>query len=122
MTDANEAGVIADLFDAEKATEPKKPQKRAPFPKPPPASASPIFVARFADGVETRVSIYSALDPLDVERGITIAKAAYSSRTRTPMAAAPAFLEAHFDDRDGVLLASYTAEQLNGGKKKEGAV
>lgn len=88
-------------------------------PKPPPASAGPIFIARFADGVTTRMSIYSGLDPLDLERGIAVSRAAYSSRTRTPMAAAPLIVQAHFEDGDGAVLASYTAEQLDGSNKKK---
>ena len=84
-----------------------------PVPKPPPASAGPVFIATFADGTETRMSVYSELDPLDLERAIVISKAAYSSRTSTPMAAiAVPIVAARFQTTDGVLLASYDVEQL----------
>jgi hypothetical protein len=89
-------------------------------PKPPPASGGPVFVAKFADGTVTKMSIYSGLEPLDLGRGIKVARAAYGSRTGTPMSAITVpIVEARFETSDGVLLASYTAEQLNGGNKKE---
>jgi hypothetical protein len=110
----------------------KKQRKRAPddppskpvipVPKPPPASAGPIFIARFADGKETRMTVYSGLDPLDLGRGIAVSKAAYSCRVGVPMSAiAVPIIEARFETKDGVLLAAYTAEQLESGSKKEDA-
>ena len=38
-----------------------------PVPKPPPASSGPVFVATFADGTETRMSIYSGTRPARLE-------------------------------------------------------
>jgi hypothetical protein len=94
------------------------PKPIIPVPKPPPASGGPIFIATFADRVTTKMSIYSALEPLDLERGITIVKAAYSSRTGTPMSAITVpIVEARFETSDGVLLASYDAEQLEGRRR-----
>jgi hypothetical protein len=67
------------------------------------------------------MSVYSGLDPLDVERGIAISRAAYSCRGGAPMSAITVpIVEARFETNGGVLLASYDAEQLAGGNKKEG--
>jgi hypothetical protein len=105
---------------------PKKPRKRAPFsvaapvlpvPRPPPASEGPVFAAKFGDGTRTRMSIYSGLEPLDLERAIKVSQAAWSSRAQKPMADAPPIIEAHFETRDGVLLASYDDEQIKGADK-----
>jgi hypothetical protein len=91
-----------------------------PVPKPPPASAGPVFVARFADGKETRMSIYSGLKPLDLGRAIAVSKAAYSCRVGAPTSAiAVPIIEARFETKDGGLLASYGAEELEGGNKRE---
>jgi hypothetical protein len=44
--------------------------------------SSPTFVAKFADGVVTRMTCYPKDAPLDVERGIKLSRAAYESRTK----------------------------------------
>jgi len=75
-------------------------------------SASPIFVATFADKVCTRMSIYCTPDDLDLERGKTLARYAYESRTRNP---APAFAKAQFQSVDGEVLKMYSAIELNEG-------
>ena len=41
------------------------------------SSASPTFVATFADGEVTQMTTYTALDELDVTRGVRLARAAY---------------------------------------------
>lgn len=43
---------------------------------------SPTFVARFADGVVTRMSCFCELDQYDLARGIKLSQAAYTSRTK----------------------------------------
>ena len=73
-------------------------------------STSPIFVATFADKVRTRMSIYCTPDDLDLERGKTLARYAYESRTGKP---APSFTKAHFEDTNGKVLMSYSAIELN---------
>jgi len=73
-------------------------------------STSPIFVATFADKVCTRMSINCTPDELDVERGKTLARYAYESRTGKPV---PAFTKAHFEDTNGKVLMSYSAIELN---------
>ena len=73
-------------------------------------STSPIFVATFADKVCTRMSIYCTPGDLDLERGKTLARYAYESRTRKP---APSFTKAHFEDTNGKVLMSYSAIELN---------
>lgn len=72
----------------------------------------PTFVARFADGEITRMSIFSSLEALDWERGLRLSQAAYESRWWTrvrvhgvpPLSALPPIVSAHFE-RDGVVLA-----------------
>ena len=65
---------------------------------------SPTFIARFADGIETRMTVATRLDALNVRRGVKLARAAYWSRTkRVP----PAITEARFEN--GKILATYRA-------------
>jgi hypothetical protein len=74
-------------------------------------STGPTFVATFADGAGTRMSVYAenATKP-DLERGKTLARHAYTSRTgKQP----PAFVKAHFEQADGTVLVSYSALELN---------
>jgi hypothetical protein len=71
--------------------------------------SSPIFVATFADEVCTRMSI-NCPDGLDLERGRTLARYAYESRTGKPAAS---FTKAHFEDTDGKVLMAYSAIELN---------
>jgi hypothetical protein len=80
-------------------------------------SHSPIFVGTFADGVKTQMTTWH--DPtaksLDLGRAIRLSKAAYGSRTKKQP---PPLSEGHFE-RDGVVLQTYTADELNvadGGK------
>src|SRR5437868_1621694 len=54
---------------------------------------SPTFVARFADGIMTRMTCNSEDLHLDLGRGIKLSQAAYESRTgKSP----PAIVEARF--------------------------
>jgi hypothetical protein len=72
------------------------------------AQSSPTFVAKFADGVTTRMTTFTPRDKLNVWRGVRLAHAAYRSRTkREPVP----IVEAHFE-RNGAVLAEYRAEQL----------
>ena len=74
-------------------------------------STGPTFVATFADGAVTRMSVYAedATAP-DLERAKTLARYAYRSRTgKRP----PAFIKAHFEQVDGTVLVSYSAIELN---------
>jgi hypothetical protein len=82
-------------------------------PKPTKSKASPILVAKFDDGVQVRLSIYCDIDRLDLPRGIAVARAAHSSRVKTPMPLdATCMTEARFETADGATLATYTAEDL----------
>jgi hypothetical protein len=54
---------------------------------------SPTFVAKFADGVVTRMSCHCSPDQLDLQRGIKLSEAAYTSRTRK---SPPAIAESRF--------------------------
>ena len=73
-----------------------------------PLFGSPTFVATFADGVVTRMTVFTTPDYLDVERGKKLARYAYESRTKkTP----PAFLKAHFEQA-GVVFRVYGAVEL----------
>jgi hypothetical protein len=73
-------------------------------------STGPTFVATFADGAVTRMSVYAedATKP-DLERGKKLARYAYESRTgRKPSA----FTKAHFEKEDGTILVSYSSIEL----------
>jgi len=47
-------------------------------------SRSPVFVAHFADGETTRMTVCTTLDKLDVGCGVRLSRHAYSSRTGLP--------------------------------------
>lgn len=72
-------------------------------------STSPTFVATFADGEVTRMSVFTSREKLDVGRGVRLARAAYESRMKR---AAPPIVEARFE-RNGEILEHYTREQLD---------
>jgi hypothetical protein len=75
----------------------------------------PTFVAKFADGQVTRMSIWTTLDNLDYERGVRMSQAAYESRMRQKHGPRKRFatpiVSAHFE-QDGETLATYGQEQL----------
>jgi hypothetical protein len=75
-------------------------------------SASPIFVAFFADGQTTRLSTCCTKARLDLARGVKLARHAYRSRTgKSP----PAISKAHFvDPFSGKMLKEYDAAQIVG--------
>jgi hypothetical protein len=78
-------------------------------------TTSPTFVATFADGETTRMTVFTAPDVLDVERGKKLARYAYESRAGKP---APTFEKAHFE-KDGVMLKAYSAIELTDDDIKE---
>ena len=63
----------------------------------------PTFVAEFADGTTTRMSVFTSLTKLDWDRGERLSIAAYQSRWRTHEVP-PAIISARFE-QDGVVLA-----------------
>ena len=72
-------------------------------------SASPTFVAIFADNETTRMTVFQSGKTLNLVRGVRLARAAYESRTKkTP----PPIVGAHYE-RDGEVLESYEREQLD---------
>jgi len=73
-----------------------------------PLFGSPTFVATFADGEVTRMTVFCTPDDVDVERGKKLARYAYESRTKKPP---PAFLKAHFEQA-GVVFRAYSAVEL----------
>lgn len=109
-----------------RVTKPKAPKKKD--------RVGPTFVAQFADGQVTRMSTWTSLEKLDVERGCRLSRMAWESRRRclpifrNPMMGAltqcgaaidvirerwltrehvpPAILSAHFE-QDGRVLAAY---------------
>ena len=128
-TDAMLASALALVKAAGyRVTKPKAPKKKD--------RVGPTFVAQFADGQVTRMSTWTTLEKLDVERGKRLAQAAWSNRARTrprPFSEAlillqsnpmmnqdrladyvarkldltpPAILSAHFE-QDGRVLAAY---------------
>jgi hypothetical protein len=75
---------------------------------------SPTFVATFVDGVVTRMTVFTAIDKLDLERGKKLARLAYEQRTRKT---APAFEKAHFELNEEIL-ETYTVLMLHDGAKE----
>jgi hypothetical protein len=72
-------------------------------------TASPTFVAIFADGEVTRMTTFQPDKDLNLARGARLACAAYESRKKkTP----PPLVRAHYE-RDGEVLESYGREQLD---------
>jgi hypothetical protein len=65
----------------------------------------PTFVATFGDGEVTRMTTFTSLTDLDVERGMRLSEAAYCSRKRTEIV--PPITKAHFE-QDGKTLAYYS--------------
>ena len=72
-------------------------------------SASPTFVAIFADNETTRMTVFQSGKTLNLVRGVRLARAAYESRTKK---APPPIVEAHYEREDEVL-ESYEREQLD---------
>jgi hypothetical protein len=73
-------------------------------------SHSPVFVATFSDGTQTRMTVWH--DPehkgLNLDRGIRLAQHAYRSRMKQE----PPLIIAGRFERDGEILASYTASEV----------
>jgi hypothetical protein len=75
-------------------------------------SSSPTFVAHFADGEVTRMTTHTPLTPLNVARGVKLARHAYRSRKKLePTAPTSEIVEARFE-QDGSTLATYDAATL----------
>jgi hypothetical protein len=68
----------------------------------------PTFVCDFADGEQTRMTVYCGKG-LDVARGVRLARYAYESRKRR---APPVILGATFVSSAGLTLMSYAADEL----------
>jgi len=70
----------------------------------------PTFVARFADGEVTRMSVFTSLAKLDYDRAARLSCAAYESRARRKAtgtnAVLPPIVAAHFE-QDGNIIARY---------------
>jgi hypothetical protein len=77
----------------------------------------PSFIAKFADGTTTRMSVFTSLKKLDWDRGARLSQAAWETRWRTRerkqqrpywtlfvAPVPPAIVAAHFE-QDGVVLA-----------------
>jgi hypothetical protein len=93
-------------------------------PKPKPrrnGHVGPTFVAKFADGAVTRMSVHTSLEKLDWDRGVHLSQAAWQSRWRRQHArylkqignprtvvapVPPAIVAAHFEQY-GKVLARY---------------
>jgi hypothetical protein len=79
-------------------------------------TSSPTFIVRFADDHETRMTVYHDVEhkTLDLKRGVTLARYAYTSRTkRKPRAIVSATFVLRGENGTGdTLLAEYTADQI----------
>jgi hypothetical protein len=79
----------------------------------------PTFVAEFADGTTTRMSVFTSLKKLDWDRGVRVSNAAWRSRWRTrqrihtpyPIVepVPPAIIAARFE-QNGIVLARRPAD------------
>lgn len=69
---------------------------------------SPIFVAEFTGGEETRMTVFTSLKKLDVERAVRLARHAFRSRMKQEP---PPILKAHFAS-GGRILQTYSAVDL----------
>jgi hypothetical protein len=73
-------------------------------------STSPVFVATFADGEITRMSVrQGGRKTPDLARGVRLAQAAYVSRMKREP---PTITEGQFVDVSGDVLAEYDAAQI----------
>jgi hypothetical protein len=72
-------------------------------------NSSRVFVAHFADGQRTRMTVHTSLARLDVGRGVRLAQHAYRSRTGQEP---PPLESAHFESCEGQVLKSYSAGAL----------
>jgi hypothetical protein len=76
----------------------------------PPMSSSPTFVAKFADGVVTRMTCHCEPDQLDVQRGIKLSRFAYETRTKKPP---PLIVEGRFvEPFTDTVIKAYAAAEL----------
>jgi hypothetical protein len=70
---------------------------------------SPCFIARFADGQTTRMTVHTSLAKLDVGRGVRLAQHAYRSRMKQEP---PAITSARFESVEGKVLEEYDALEI----------
>jgi hypothetical protein len=70
---------------------------------------SPSFIACFADGQTTRMTVHTSLAKLDVGRGVRLAQHAYRSRMKQEP---PAITSARFEDIKGKVLEEYDALEI----------
>lgn len=73
---------------------------------------SPTFIARFADGIQTRMTVWhdvGRVNFFDLARGVKLARHAY--RQRTGEEPVP-IIAAHFESREGKTLRKYNTAQL----------
>jgi hypothetical protein len=75
---------------------------------------APTFVARFSDGIVTKMTCYCAHGNLDLRRGIVLSRAAYESRTKGKKP--PPIAKAHFQTLDGVVLREYDDKAIADGE------
>jgi hypothetical protein len=71
---------------------------------------SPVFIATFNDGTQTRMTVWHHPEhkALNLDRGIRLAQHAYRSRKGQE----PPLIVAGRFERDGEILASYTASEV----------
>jgi hypothetical protein len=71
---------------------------------------SPTFVARFSDGITTRMTCHCAPDQFDLQRGIKLSRAAYASRTKKEP---PPIVEGRFvEPFTDKVIKTYTVAEL----------
>jgi len=70
----------------------------------------PTFYARFVDGTETRMSVFTSRTRLDLQRGVALSRVAYEARTKH-LKEPPPIVASRFEQEGGVL-KTYSAEEL----------
>jgi hypothetical protein len=85
-----------------------------------PNGAAPTFVARFSDGIVTKMTCYCARGKLDLRRGIVLSRAAYESRAKGKEP--PPLVEARFQTREGEILCEYDNKAIADVEGKLGQV
>ena len=93
-------------------------KRKIPKNRKPKDRVGPTFVAQFSDGEVTRMSVFTSLAKLDVDRGLRLSQAAYEARARRRFGGSlrsvlPPIVRARFE-QDGKTLASYDEQACSG--------
>jgi hypothetical protein len=98
------------MIRRKKPAKPRLPKPATPAPSEVPPSDGLRFWATWSDGAQTKMSVYTSKDKLDLTRAVAVSTAAYSSRYHIPIEEINAtIVQAQFRDPDGTIVATYDA-------------